>query len=352
MSEPDIHCEKRGRLGLVSLNRGHALNALTHDMVLAIAAALDDWAKDDEVAHVAIRSRDEKAFSAGGDLKGLYDAGLAAKAEGRAPAASFFTDEYRLNHAIRTYPKPYIALIDGIVMGGGVGVSVNGSHRVAGERISFAMPEVGIGFFPDVGGTYILPRVPCFAGTWLALTGARIGRADCLWAGLATQATAGARFAELIEALSAGGETDDILERFAEDGGPSDLEDDAARFAEVFSADSVEEIVERLKARPDWERGQKALDAIGTKSPTSLKIALRQMQLGAEANFAETMRTEYRIVHRVLGGHDLYEGIRAQIVDKDRDPKWAPPSLAEVGEADIDAYFAPLDEELPLPEAI
>jgi len=351
LAEPEIYCEKRGRLGLISLNRGKALNALSTGMVQAIAGALEEWRHEESIAHVAIRSLDEKAFSAGGDLRGLYDAGLAAKAEGRSPPADFFTDEYRLNYAIRTYPKPYIALIDGIVMGGGVGVSVNGSHRVAGERISFAMPEVGIGFFPDVGGTFILPRVPCFAGTWLALTGTRIGRADCLWAGLATQATSGSRFEALVEALAAGGETDDILEGFAEDGGPSELEGEASRFAEVFSAETVEEILERLKARPDWERGRKALDAIGTKSPTSLKIALRQMQVGADADFAETMRTEYRIVHRVLEGDDLYEGIRAQIVDKDRDPKWSPPSLAEVSEADIDAYFAPLEAELPLPEA-
>ncbi|WP_026380202.1 enoyl-CoA hydratase/isomerase family protein [Afifella pfennigii] len=350
MSEAEIFCDKRGRLGLISLNRGTVLNALSHDMVRAIGKALQEWARDDDIAHVAIRSLDEKAFSAGGDLKGLSESGLRAKAENAPPPTDFFFDEYRLNHAIKTFPKPYVALIDGIVMGGGVGVSLHGSHRVAGEKISFAMPEVGIGFFPDVGGTHLLPRLPAYAGTYLALTGARIGREDCLWAGLATHGVAGARFDEVVQALASETDTQAVLDSFVEPGGPSQLAEDAPRIEKAFCASSVEEIVARLEAMPDWRRGQKALEAMRHKSPTSLKIALRQMRLGAGLDFAEAMRTEYRIVHRVLAGHDIYEGIRAQILDKDRAPKWRPGSLAEVSEADIDAYFAPLGDELDLPE--
>jgi len=349
----DIAMEVRGRLGLITLCRGHALNALTHEMLRAIAAALEKWESEKRIAHVAIRSADEKAFSAGGDLRGLYTDGLAAK-RGEAPLPTgFFRDEYRLNARIRTYPKPFIALINGIVMGGGVGVSINGRHRIAGENIQFAMPEVGIGFFPDVGGTYFLPRLPGETGMYLGLTGTRIGLADCLWTGLATQFVPGKRFEELIEALSGSADTERVLERFntEADATGASLAADAERIDAVFGGDSVWHIRDRMERwqNEGSDRAAAGARAMERASPTSLAIALRQLRAGRSLDFAACLRTEYRIVSRVLAGHDLYEGVRAQIIDKDRSPKWAPANPEDVTDADIAAYFEPLEEKLDLP---
>ncbi len=349
----DIAIEARGRLGLITLARGHALNALTHEMLRAIGAALDKWESEERIAHVAIRSADDKAFSAGGDLRGLYNHGLAAK-RGEAPLpTAFFRDEYRLNARIKTYPKPYIALIDGIVMGGGVGVSINGRHRIAGENIRFAMPEVGIGFFPDVGGTFFLPRLPGETGMYLGLTGTRIGLADCLWTGLVTHFVPGKRFEELVNALSGSADTGSILDRFSTEPDSTDasLAEDAKRIDAIFGANSVGHIRDRIE---NWqnegsERAEAGAKAMDRASPTSLAIALRQLRAGRSLDFAACLRTEYRIVSRVLAGHDLYEGVRAQIIDKDRLPKWAPANPQDITDAAIAAYFEPLEEELDLP---
>ncbi|MDQ0327237.1 enoyl-CoA hydratase [Rhodopseudomonas julia] len=350
-ADDDIRIEKRGRLGLISLDRGRALNALNLDMVQAMLSALSAWRDDDEVAHVAIRSLDEKAFSAGGDLHRLWEAGFWAKVEGGPLPLTFFQEEYRLNHLIKTYPKPYIALVDGIVMGGGFGVSVHGSVRLAGERINFAMPEVGIGFFPDVGATHFLPQMPYSVGTYLALTGSRIGRADCLWSGIATHAVPARRFDALIEGLVREDDHRRVVEEYAQapEEERSALADDAELIEDTFSASSIAEILARLAAKPEWERGQKALQAIGRMSPTSLAIALCQMRLGRQMDFAEAMRLEYRIVNRILAGEDFYEGVRAQLIDKDHAPRWYPAGLADVKETEINAYLAPLEEELALP---
>jgi enoyl-CoA hydratase len=348
----DIAIEARGQLGLITLDRGRALNALTHDMIRAIGDALETWECDERIAHVAIRSADEKAFSAGGDLRGIYDIGLAAKrGEGPLPTA-FFVDEYSLNARIKSYPKPYIALIDGIVMGGGVGVSINGRYRIAGRNIQFAMPEVGIGFFPDVGGTFFLPRLPGETGTYLGLTGARIGLADCIWTGLATHFVPGERFEALIEALAGGVDTGAILERFDSKPDSTDpaLAGDADRIDAVFGGSRVSDIRDRLERwkNEGSDRAVAAAKAMDRASPTSLAIALRQMRTGGSLDFSACMRTEYRIVSRVLAGHDFYEGVRAQIIDKDRMPQWDPASCDNVTDAAIATYFAPLDEELEL----
>src|SRR3954469_17092683 len=195
----EILFEGRGAAGIVTLNRPKALNAVTHDMVRALARQLEAWANDAAVTRVIITAAGERAFSAGGDIRALYELGRAGR---QAEALTFWRDEYPLNALIKRYPKPYIALIDGIVMGGGVGVSVHGSHRVAGDRYLFAMPEVGIGFFPDVGATWFLPRLPGEIGTWLALTGERLGAADGCAAGTATHRVPSARFAELLDGLT------------------------------------------------------------------------------------------------------------------------------------------------------
>ena len=342
----DIRFEDRGHTGLITLTRGHALNALTHRMILDLGAALDRWEQDPAIAHVVIRSDDERAFSAGGDIRHLYDSGLAAKrGEGEKPTG-FFADEYSLNIRIKRFPKPYIALIDGIVMGGGVGVSVNGSHRVAGRNIRFAMPEVGIGFFPDVGATWFLPRLPGETGTWLALTGAQMGQADCCWSGIATHSADGDRFDALIDALAASADAETVLQAFAV--APEGLPTAAAHRSEIagfFAGDDLIAIGERLAGAggSGWPEAERAAKAFARMSPTSLSIALRQMRFGAGRDFAACMKMEYRIVSRVLDGDDFYEGIRAQIIDKDRKPVWTPARLAEVDSSDIDRYFAPLD---------
>lgn len=351
-AEKDILFERRGRVGLVTLSRGHALNALTHGMVRELAVALDEWEQDPQIAHIVIRSDDEKAFSAGGDIRELYEAGLKAKrGEGEKPLA-FFADEYRLNIRIRTYPKPYIALIDGIVMGGGVGVSINGSHRVAGANIRFAMPEVGIGFFPDVGATWFLPRLPGETGTYLALTGARIGQADCCWSGLATQAGNSERFDELVDALSRSAETEAVLADFtAEPDGEAALAPHRDEIAMIFAGGDLAGIMDRLNAAAEdrhWPEAERAAHSLAQMSPTSLAIALKQMRFGATHDFTECMAAEYRIVNRVLDGRDFYEGVRAQIIDKDRKPAWNPARLSDVDDEVIEGYFAALDETAEL----
>lgn len=344
---PEILFEKRGHAGLITLNRPRALNALTLGMVREMHPQLARWARDPEIAHVVVRAAGEKAFCAGGDIRQLHDWGRA-----RDPRfLDFYREEYRLNTFIKRYPKPYVALIDGIVMGGGVGVSVHGSHVVAGEGIVFAMPETGIGLFPDVGGTFFLPRLPGAVGTWLALTGARLKQADATWCGLATHAVASAGFAELTEALCASEDPTAVIERFAEPPAePATLPALMPVIDRCFSADTVIEVLDRLDAESgaDAEWAVKQATTIRSKSPTSLAIAMRQMKEGATLGFEDCMRMEWRIVNRVVEGREFFEGVRAVIIDKDNAPNWQPATLEEVSPEQIDAYFAPLSEELDL----
>lgn len=345
--EPQVIIEKRGRAGVFTLNRPKALNAVTAEMVARMRPQLSEWADDPAIDVVIVRASGEKAFSAGGDIRQLHDWGKAGDPAMRA----FYAEEYRLNAFIKTCPKPYVALIDGIVMGGGVGVSMHGSHRAVGERLMFAMPETGIGFFPDVGGTYFLPRLPGRIGTWLALTAARLGQADALWTGLGTHAVPADRYNDVTEALADGGDPDAVLAAHAAEpvGAPS-LPALQPVIVRCFAGETVEAILSALDAETGdhaaWAQKQAA--AIRSKSPTSLKIALRQMQLGAAADFDECMRIEYRIVTRIEKGVDFYEGVRAVIIDKDNAPRWRPASLDEVSDADVDAYFAALPDELDL----
>jgi enoyl-CoA hydratase len=247
-----------------------------------------------------------------------------------------------------------VALIDGIVMGGGVGISVHGSHRVAGDKFTFAMPEVGIGFFPDVGATFVLPRLPGKLGSYCALTGERFDAADGVTAGVATHRVPSARFADLIEALCCGNPVEAALAAHAQDtdGGP--LAARSRAIAALFAGERVEDILAALETAAAAGGAEAAFASasaalIRTKSPTSLKIALAQMQRGGALDFAECMRTEFRIVSRVVRGHDFYEGIRAVIIDKDQAPRWEPPALAAVSAAEVERHFAPLASELDLP---
>jgi enoyl-CoA hydratase len=355
LEEPEILLARRGTAGIVTLNRPAALNAVTRAMVRTLGEALEDWRHDRAVSRVILTAAGGRAFSAGGDLRHIYEAGRASRQE---ESIAFWREEYFLNGMIKHYPKPYIALIDGIVMGGGVGISVHGSHRIAGDRFAFAMPEVGIGFFPDVGATWFLPRLPGEIGTYCALTGERLKAADALAAGIATHRVASARFAELVEALCSAVAVDAILAAFAE---PAEREQEpgpvmAHRPAidRIFAAGSVEEILARLDAEAataesDARWAGDVAATIRTKAPLSLKIALAQMRRGRNWSFDECMRAEFRVVSRVAYGHDFYEGIRAVIIDKDNRPRWHPSTLADATAENVERHFAPLPSELALP---
>jgi enoyl-CoA hydratase len=350
-AESDILFEHKGVAGHVILNRPHALNAVSHAMVLALAQKLAEWEADPAVTRVIVTADGGRAFSAGGDLRALHDLGRAGHLE---EALDFFRAEYALNTCIKYYRKPYVALIDGIVMGGGVGISVHGSHRVAGDRFGFAMPEVGIGFFPDIGATWFLPRLPGELGTYCALTGERLNAADGVVAGVATHRVASSRFPELIEALCNAVSVDATLAAFAEPAGEGPVAARRVAIDRLLNRDHVEDVLKAL----DGEAAGNGIDArfaftmaalIRTKSPTSLKVALAQMRCGANLDFTECMRTEFRIVSRVMRGHDFYEGIRAVIIDKDQTPHWKPPTLEAVSMDEVERHFAPLARELELP---
>ncbi len=331
----DILFEQVGRAGIVTLSRPASLNAINHSMVSALARALSAWEADSAVERVIIRG-EGRAFSAGGDILDVYRAGL----EGRA-SPDFFADEYRLNAAIARFPKPYIALIDGIVMGGGVGVSFHGSHRVMTENAVFAMPEVGIGFFPDVGGSHLLSRLPGELGMYLALTGNRIRRGDACAAGLATHSADAGSLAALTKALCDADNVDGTLSSFGVAAEPELNEGIRHAIARHFSFESLTEILESLSQdQDDWAR--QTLATIEKRSPTSLCVAFRQLRAGAMLEMDECMTMEFRILNRMLAGHDFYEGIRAVLVEKGSTPRWQPETLDKISEDHINAYFAPL----------
>jgi enoyl-CoA hydratase len=337
-AEPEIICQRRGSAGVVTLNRPKALNALTHGMVRALAPVLADWAADPQVTRVVIEGAGDRAFCAGGDIRALYEQGQRGEIDA---ALVFWREEYRLNAFIARYPKPYVALIDGIVMGGGVGLSLHGSHRIAGDRYQFAMPEVGIGFFPDVGATFALPRLPGRAGAWLALTGDRAKTADAVALGLATAHVPSQRFADLKAALIDGEDVDAAIAAHAVDPGPAPVDAERMTIDFCFAGLSVEDVLARLD-RSASPFAAKAAATMRAKSPTSLKIAFEQMRCGAALTFEEAMAMEFRIVSRIVRGRDFYEGVRAVIVDKDNAPRWTPATLDAVSDADVAAHFASL----------
>jgi enoyl-CoA hydratase len=340
----DIEFDRRGVAGIVTLNRPQALNAVTHEMVRALRGMLEKWADDPAVTRVIIMAAGGRAFSAGGDIRALTDLGRAGKID---EAVQFWRDEYPLNAFIKNYRKPYVALIDGIVMGGGVGISIHGSHRVAGDKFQFAMPEVGIGFFPDVGATWFLPRLPGELGAYCALTGGRFNAADACAAGIATHRVPSARFADLFEGLCGNVPVDAVIAAFAETTGEGSISARRAAIDRLFAGTRVEDILHAL----DSENGEHADWALATaaniraKSPLSLKLALAQLRRGKTWDFATCMNAEFRIVSRVIRGHDFYEGVRAVIVDKDNRPRWLPATLGEVTDAEVERHFAPLESD-------
>lgn len=349
--DAEILFERRGAAGVVTLNRPQALNAVTHAMVRALVRTFAEWAREPGVTRVLITAAGERAFSAGGDIRALYELGRNGR---QKEALQFWREEYVLNALIKRYPKPYVALIDGIVMGGGVGVSIHGSHRIGGDRFQFAMPEVGIGFFPDVGATWFLPRMPGQTGTYCALTGERLRVGDALATGLITHHVPAARWPELTDALCGGAPVESTLAAFAAAAPPGAVTARQDVIDRLFAAGGVEDILAGLdreaeRGQTDAEFARVTAALIRTKSPLSLKIALAQMRRGPQWTFDECMKAEFRIVSRIVYGHDFYEGVRAVIIDKDQKPVWRPAALAEVSDAEVERHFAPLGaEELAL----
>jgi enoyl-CoA hydratase len=347
--EAEVLTRVEGKVGRITLNRPQALHALTTNMCRLMIEALLAWIDNPAVRLVMIDHSGERGFCAGGDIRMLAESGAG---DGRLAREFFFT-EYRLNTLLHDYPKPLVAIMDGITMGGGVGLSRPCRYRVASERTVFAMPETGIGLFPDVGGGWYLSRMSDHIGLWLALTGARIKAADCELTCIATDFVASAQLPALKAAiLGEPAAIETILTEFEGDAGRPPLAAHQDEIARLFSGDSVEAIVAALEATDsDWAREQ--LATLATKSPQTMKVAFRQLRLGgAMSRFADNMAMEYRIGARVVQRRDFLEGVRAVIVDKDNAPRWDPPTLEAVGETLIDGIFAPLpsaEEWTPLP---
>uniref|UniRef100_A0A8C8S3I4 3-hydroxyisobutyryl-CoA hydrolase n=1 Tax=Pelusios castaneus TaxID=367368 RepID=A0A8C8S3I4_9SAUR len=346
-SAAEVLLEKRGCAGVITMNRPKALNALNLSMIRQIYPQLKTWEKDSETFLIIIKGAGGKAFCAGGDIRAITDAGKA----GASLAQDFFREEYILNNATGTCQKPYVALIDGITMGGGVGLSVHGHFRVATERTLFAMPETAIGLFPDVGGGYFLPRLSGKIGYYLALTGFRLKGRDLLKAGIATHFVESEKLPALEEDLIAlkspsKENVADVLNSYhmkckIDQEKKFALEEHMDKINSLFSANSMEEIIQNLK-QDGSPFALKQLETINKMSPTSLKLTLRQLREGASMNLQDVLTMEYRLSQACMRGHDFYEGVRAVLIDKDQVPKWKPATLEEVTDEFVDSCFKSL----------
>tara|TARA_R100001015_G_C4613418_1_gene169095 strand:+ start:227 stop:1318 length:1092 start_codon:yes stop_codon:yes gene_type:complete len=350
-AETPILFSQDGPVGRIVLNRPKALNALDLVMVDMMMAQLKSWEQDETVKVVVVEGAGEKAFCAGGDIRGLYDA---RQVDNDEMLDAFYRREYHLNHYIATYPKPYIALMDGITMGGGVGVSVHGRFRVVTERTLFAMPETGIGFFPDVGGGYFLPRCPGKIGMYLGLTGARVKAADCLYAGLATHGAESAKLDAIKNALANAtwdGDdfaiVEDILNKHETPLGSAPLSEIRSEIDHCFAGDSVAAIFESLQGA-NSAFGTETLETLSGKSPTALCVSFEQILQGADMSLAEVLNMEYRLAQRMVCKPDLFEGVRAVIIDKDHAPKWQHGDVGQVDPREVAEYFEMLPEDKEL----
>lgn len=324
----EVIVETEGALGRIRLNRPKALNALNHTMVGLIDMALDRFASDPAIAAVVLTGEGERALCAGGDLRSLYE-------DGTAVAADFWRDEYRLDARISHYGKPFVAVMDGITMGGGVGLSGHAAHRVVTERSRVAMPETGIGYLPDVGGTWLLPRAPGELGTYLGLTGAQIGAADAILCGMADRFVPSSSLPDLIAALASGEEVDAALARFAQDPGEAPLAAHRAVIDRCFAFDMMDEIVSALDADGS-DFAAETKEVLLTKAPSSLVLTLCLLRLGrASPSLEACLEREFHASLAVLEEGDFREGIRAVVIDKDKSPHWNPPRLDQVDPARI-----------------
>ena len=330
-----------GGVGFVTLNRPKAINSLTQGMVTAMDATLTDWADDDRVGAVVVAGAGDRGLCAGGDVVAIYHS---AQADG-AQARQFWFDEYRLNARIGRFPKPYVALMDGIVMGGGLGIGMHGSVRVVTDTSKIAMPEVGIGLIPDVGGTLLLSRTPGLLGLHVALTGAPFSGADAIALGFADHYVPHARLQDFNTAIVADG-VSAALRAHAEEPPSSELGAQREWIDDCFAGETITDIVAALRSH-DEGPAQDAADLISTRSPIALAVTLASVRRAAGyTTLEEALIAEYRVSCAAVRSHDLVEGIRAQVVDKDRNPKWSPASLAAVTDEDVAAYFQPGNPDL------
>ncbi len=349
-SEAEILFEQRGCLGIITLNRPKALNSLSTNMCQLMDQALLKWADDDAVKAVIIQGAGDKAFCAGGDVKTLAQ----NSPEDHHRATEFFATEYVMNSRIYHFPKPYIALLDGITMGGGVGVSVHGSHRIITEKTLFAMPESAIGLIPDVGGSYFMPRLPGKLGLYLGLTGARLRGADILYAAIGTSYMTSEKIEAFVRGLAEADiadaiDVDRVIADFADDPGDAPLDEYRDLIDAAFGEETIEDIMDHLDAI-DHEWAAKTLSKLKKMSPVSMKVIIEQILRGGELAFNDAMKMEYRIVsHIVSYQSDFYEGVRAVLIDKDQNPTWNPATIDGVTDDMVAAHFQHLgDKELVL----
>ncbi|MFF1822882.1 enoyl-CoA hydratase/isomerase family protein [Kribbella sp. NPDC058245] len=335
-----------GRVGHLVLNRPKAINALTHEMVTIIRRVLDEWAADPDVETVVLTGSGERGLCAGGDIVSIYHDGIA----GGTASTEFWADEYRLDAEIAEYPKPFVAVMDGIVLGGGIGLSAHASIRVVTERSKIGMPETGIGFFPDVGGTYLLSRAPGELGTHLALTAGSVRAGDAIAVGLADWYVPSDRLPDLLAALAVKDAAAAVAE-FAASAPESTLAGDQEWIDQAYEGDDLVKIHSRL-ADSDVPAARETAAVLLTKSPTSLKVTLRALRSAADLpSLPAALEQEYRLSVRFHGSHDFIEGVRAQVIDKDRNPRWSPATFDGVTDESVTAYFAQLgDDELCLTE--
>jgi len=346
----DVLISTQDRVGRIRLNRPKAIHALTTQMCEVMSAALLGWMHDDGVEAVIIDHAEGRGFCAGGDVVMLARSGN----EDAEDAKHFFFAEYRLNHLLFTYPKPTVAIMDGITMGGGVGISLPCDFRIATENTRFAMPETGIGLFPDVGGGWYLPRLPGRVGEFMALTGARLDGAECQYLGLATHYAEQSALPEMIDRIATTPHrVQGPIGAFTTPPPEAKIEKNLPLITKLFASDRLEDVLAALEADDsDW--AQTELATLKSKSPLSCKVSLRLLAEGANrTSFAEEMKAEYALGGRVVRTHDFREGVRALLIDKTGDPKWDPATPEEVTDEMLDILFAPLPEAdawTPFPE--
>ena len=350
LMEAEVLFNVENRFGIITLNRPKTLNALTMNMIKKMRQTFTDWMTDDDIKAVIIKGAGDRAFCAGGDVRAVRQALIDYKGvENPKLAQDFFYEEYILNHQIHNSNKPYIALIDRVCMGGGVGLSVHGSFRIATERTLVGMPETTIGLFPDVGGAWFLSRLPGEMGTYLALTGQPVHASDCFSLGIATHLVASSSLDEVegnilkLEPQNISFKTiDDLLQKYSIAVSETPVVDLRPQIDACFAEDSIERIIENLE-KQDNEFGRQSLESLESKSPTSLKVTLEQIRRGAKAkDFGETMTMEYRMSQHFAKGKDFPEGVRALLVDKDHQPNWTPKLLSDVSDEEVMNYFKPV----------
>ncbi|MQS15015.1 enoyl-CoA hydratase/isomerase family protein [Streptomyces kaniharaensis] len=341
----EVQVYRDGGVGRIVLNRPRALNSLTHGMITAVRAALDEWTADGAVRVVVLTGAGERGLCAGADIRAMHDDAKAGGARARA----FFRDEYRLNALIARYPKPYVAVMDGITMGGGVGLSAHGAVRIVTERSVVAMPETRIGLVPDVGGSLLLARAPGELGTHLGLTSGSMGPGDALLCGFADHFVPSARIPALLDALTEASDVASTVAAHAEPAPPAALAAAREWIDACYAADTAEKIVERL-LNSGMPEAKEAAELVLGNSPTAVKVTLAALRRARSLPSLEAaLDQEYRISCAALDGHDLVEGIRAQVIDKDRSPRWSPATLAEVTDAEVARFLAPREgDELGL----